>query len=563
MHNPRRTRTRVSALTAAVVLLGAWLSAQDRADRPGVIPRSADEIPADEGVIRGRVVDARSRRPIVGGTIAVVYDGPAVATTGTDGRYEVAGLEPGDVQVFVRADGYVASQYGQRRPTDLAATIPVRSGQATTGVNVELLRVGSMSGRIYDESGEGRAGVEVQLLTQRYGTGAPPMWAPVAYAQTETSGLFQIPDVTPGEYRVQAYLGRAPRSSGTENRGMYVPTFFPSTTRLEEAHSLLLAPGQEMFGVDFELLVVEPLTISGIVTGPTGEPVEGAQIVTFPSGPIVSSLISPQPVAGDGRFVLTDVAPGAYVLHALHARHPTVMHTVLVDDDLTDVELVFREATRLNGRIVRDGGGPVPFDPRRLRVALAQPLRAIPSIRPGLSISPRGGARPDGTFSVDVVGPTQLQISNLPDGWMLKMVRLNGVDITDEVVDFGNGARRDLEVVLTDQVAHVAGRVTDRRGSPVARYTVVVFPPEPDRRGSPRYVQGVGPDHDGEYHVQGLPAGDYLAVAVDALPQNAWFDPRVLEQLWSRATSFRLGDGEYQTLNLQLSTTPINLLNAR
>ena len=562
MHNPRRT-TRVTALTAAVLLLGAWLSAQDRADRPGVIPRSADEIPADEGVIRGRVVDARSRRPIARATIAIVYDGPAVAATGTNGRYEVGGLEPGDLQVFVRADGYVPSEYGQRRPTDLRATVRVRGGQATTGVNVELQRVGSMSGRIYDALGEGQAGVEVQLLAERYGPGGP-MWAPAAFAQTEASGLFQIPDVTPGEYRVQAHLGRAPRSSGTDNRAMYVPTFFPSTTRLEEAHSLQLAPGQEMFGVDFELLVVEPLTISGSVTGPTGEPVEGAQIMMFPNGPIVSSLLRPQAVADDGRFVLTDVAPGAYVLHLPHARHPSVTYPVLVDDHLTNVELVFREATRLSGRIVQDGGGPVPFDPSRLRVALAQPLRAIPSIRPGLSISAGGGARPDGTFSVDVSGPMRLLISNLPDGWALKMVRFNGADITDEVVDFGNGARRDLEVVLTDQIAHVVGRVTDRRGNHVSRYTVVVFPSETDRlEGSPRRVRGIGPDHDGVYHLQGLPAGDYLATAVNALPQNAWFDPRVLEQLWSRATSFRLGDGEYQTLNLQLSTTPINLLNAR
>ena len=78
-----------------------------------------------------------------------------------------------------------------------------------------------------------------------------------------------------------------------------------------------------------------------------------------------------------------------------------------------------------------------------------------------------------------------------------------------------------------------------------------------------RRVQGVGPDHDSVYHLQNLLAGDYLAIAVNSLPQNAWFDSRVLEQLWRRATSFRLGDGEHRTLTLQLSTTPINLLNVR
>lgn len=96
---------------------------------------------------------------------------------------------------------------------------------------------------------------------------------------------------------------------------MYAPTFFPNATRLEEAQSILVAPGHDVFSVDFALLMIESFTISGIVTDPTGEPLAGVEITMLPLGPSVSGLLGlPQPVADDGRFVLTNVAPGAYGL---------------------------------------------------------------------------------------------------------------------------------------------------------------------------------------------------------------------------------------------------------
>ena len=555
-------------LTTAFFLLGAWLFAQGQSDRPGVLPSDAEEIPLDEGVIRGRVVDARSGRPIGGAVIAVAYDGQAAVRSDSDGRYEIAGLEPGDVHVFVRANGYVAGEYGQREPTDPGAAIFVRGGQATTGVRVELHRVGSISGHVYDETGEGRAGVEVQALRETYLPGGP-RWVPVAFAQTDASGLYQVANVFPGAYRVMAFLGRPPRSSGPDTSTIYAPTFFVSTTRLEEARSILVAPGQDAFGVDIAQLVSEAFTLSGIVTDPTGEPFSGVMIALLPGSQDGSRPVGqPQPVADDGRFTFTDIVPGNYRLLAHRAGYPTAMFPVLIeDDDLTDVEVVFRPGTRLDGRILTDGRRPVPFDPTRLRVGLLHPIPGDTDFTgPGsLTFSDSDGVRSDGTFSLEhVVGPTQLRISNLPDGWSLKTVRLDGADVTDDTLDFGDGVSRELDLVLTDQTTHVAGRVTDRLGKAVTQYTVVVFPRETDQWiGSSRRVHGAGPDHDGVYRLQRLPAGDYLAIAVDSLPRYAWFDSRVLEQLWPRATSFRLDDGEFQTLNLKLSTTPIFLRYAR
>ena len=167
----------------------------------------------------------------------------------------------------------------------------------------------------------------------------------------------------------------------------------------------------------------------------------------------------------------------------------------------------------------------------------------------------------DGTFAIDrVVGRSTLDVSALPGGWRVKAVRLNGIDITEQPTDFGEGSRHQVEVVLTDRISEVFGGVTDSRGQRVAKYTVVVFPDDRDRWMFPsRSVQAARSRFDGSFQIRGLPPGTYRATALVSLPMNAWNDAAVLELLGSSATQFRLDDGDQRALNLRLSATPDRL----
>jgi hypothetical protein len=138
---------------------------------------------------------------------------------------------------------------------------------------------------------------------------------------------------------------------------------------------------------------------------------------------------------------------------------------------------------------------------------------------------------------------------------MLKAVRLNGQDITDTGAEFKAGdSVTGLEVVLTNRLTSVAGTVTDGASQPVTDYTVVVFPEDPTLWTVPqsRYVTGVRPDQEGRFQLRNLPAGDYLAVAVEYIEQGTWGDPEVLTRLKNMATSFSLREGDNQTLSLKL-----------
>jgi hypothetical protein len=57
--------------------------------------------------------------------------------------------------------------------------------------------------------------------------------------------------------------------------------------------------------------------------------------------------------------------------------------------------------------------------------------------------------------------------------------------------------------------------------------------------------------NDGSYQIS-VPAGDYLAVAVDGAEVDAWQDPKYLEAAARVATPITLGWGDTRPLNLML-----------
>ena len=81
-----------------------------------------------------------------------------------------------------------------------------------------------------------------------------------------------------------------------------------------------------------------------------------------------------------------------------------------------------------------------------------------------------------------ITGPRRLVLTHAPDGWMLKAIRVNGIEATDAVLPFGTADQslRDVEVVLTTRVTHLASPRQDARGQAAAAgYRAIVFPTDP------------------------------------------------------------------------------------
>ena len=162
----------------------------------------------------------------------------------------------------------------------------------------------------------------------------------------------------------------------------------------------------------------------------------------------------------------------------------------------------------------------------------------------------------DGTFIAEnVFGRARFQVT-VPDGWMLKAVLHGDRDITDIPVELGSGQTlTDVQVIITNRVTNVAGRLEDEKKLPIRDATVLVFDAETEKWfESSRRVKATRPDQDGQWQLKGLPAGEYLAIALDYVEDGAWNDPEYLEVLKRDAERVTIGEGTSQTVSLKLVT---------
>jgi hypothetical protein len=73
-----------------------------------------------------------------------------------------------------------------------------------------------------------------------------------------------------------------------------------------------------------------------------------------------------------------------------------------------------------------------------------------------------------------------------------------------------------------------------------------------------RYLVAGRPAQDGRYEITKLPAGSYLAAALEYLEDEQHTDPEFLARIRTDATPFDLGDGERRVLNLKLLGEAVN-----
>jgi len=160
----------------------------------------------------------------------------------------------------------------------------------------------------------------------------------------------------------------------------------------------------------------------------------------------------------------------------------------------------------------------------------------------------------DGTFAVDgFFGPQRIRVA-LTDGWMVKAILHDGRDVADTAFDLKSGEELSgLQVIVTNRVTTVNGQLQDDKGAPTADGTVLLFAADAEKWSEDsRYVRSARPDQKGQYEIKGLPPGDYLAVAVDYVPEGMWNDPEYLESLRRYGQKLRLAEADTQTIQLRI-----------
>jgi hypothetical protein len=546
---------------------------------------------AGTAVIRGRVVAADSGMPVRRAQVraqAGEIRANRLVSTDAQGRFELKDLPAGRWTLTASKAGYMTLRYGQKRSFEAGTPIEIGDGQLMERADFALPKGAAITGRIFDEYGDAVANARVQVLRYQTVQGQRRLTPAGGGDQTDDTGAYRIYGLAPGDYYLSATL-RANNGpffdDGNNDTTSYASTYYPGTGSVSEAQRITLGVGQEQPNVTFALQPVRTVKITGTALNSMGTALTNGMVTLMPAdnvgpgggpGPVLFNFGGNGRVRADGSFTIANVSPGNYTLMAvagpgggrgggfairiggpggpgLDDIELASIPLAVANEDITGLTVVTSKGASLSGSVIAAEGSVAKLSTNQIQI-VAQPANG--QFLPGPLGNRPARVENDGTFVLTgLTGQKFVRVNGLPQEWTLKAVMLNGVDVTDSALEFrGSTENSGLQVILTDKVSDVNGKVTTARGEVTRDYTVVVFPDDPTKWAFPsRFVKTGRADQQGQFRIRALPPDDrYLAVAVDYLEDGEGTDPQFLEQIKDRATRFALGDGESKSLDLKI-----------
>jgi protocatechuate 3,4-dioxygenase beta subunit len=297
-------------------------------------------------VLEGRTLDVASLKPVARVRL-MVSTGEAVrlASSGTDGRYVLRGLRPGEVTV--RADE--SRHVGWAR-----SGVSLARGE-TTRLDVLLTRGAALSGRVVDEDGRPVAGAKLSVSPGEQDPFSFVMRRlagdPGARIASRADGTFSATRLAPGE---------------NQRLTVYHPDYEKGVLG-----GIALSPGGTRTGAVVTLR--RGIVVTGTVKDDEGKPVAGAEVGVSASRVVRSSRggmrmsvsfggiseITPARSGADGRFEVRGVPPGDWALTAKSPGRATeVVDPLRLSRDARPdpVEIVLAPGASLSGIVRRRTG---------------------------------------------------------------------------------------------------------------------------------------------------------------------------------------------------------------
>jgi hypothetical protein len=514
--------------------------------------------------IRGRVIALDTGAPIRRAQVRAQGVGPPrLASTDGNGSFELRDMPAGRWTLTASKAGFVSRRLGQTHPFESVPPLEISDGQRLDRADFILPRGSAITGRVYDEFGDPVAGARVQVMRYQMIRGRRQLSSTGVVDQTDDTGSYRLYGLSPGEYYVSGSLRGALLDTAADDGTSYAPTYYPGTGSVSEAQRVMVGTGEELPGINFALLPVRTVRISGVVIDSSGMPLNNGVITLnndsdFEGGPFANAgRIRP-----DGGFTISNVTPGSYTLlatagprrennNANAQTEPEVAYVPITigQEDINGLAVTTTRGGSVAGTIVAERGTGT-LQPNSI-VVRAQPFRAGPGLN-----GRNAQANASGAFSLTgLVGPEVISVERVPTDWMVKSIEISGTDVTDRALEFrGNERVTDARITLTNRMTEVNGTVAARQQS-TNGYSIVIFPEDPAKWTFPsRYLRSTRTDEQGAFKIRALPPERYLALAVDYVEDGEASDPQFLERMKTSATPFTLREGDTKTVELKLLT---------
>jgi hypothetical protein len=262
------------------------------------------------------------------------------------------------IEVAMR--GHTIERYGDRHARRMAVTLG--DGETIDAPPVVVRRAPAVIGMVVDEHGEPLEGVTVKALEVRYANGRLTAMPVGRERRTDDRGQFRLYGAEPGAYLL---------SASTDVAGM---------ADIASPGELRVDAGRDVDGVTIVLTPSPSARVSGTARDSAGNPVLGRVqlLVSQQSGADAREPMEARTTA-DGGFVVPNVPPGDYVVHAIRPSGLGLRTEVgsayvsVTRGDPPPVTISTSDGSDLKGRLVID-------DPER-RPLTGLSLTAFPDRR--------------------------------------------------------------------------------------------------------------------------------------------------------------------------------------
>jgi protocatechuate 3,4-dioxygenase beta subunit/5-hydroxyisourate hydrolase-like protein (transthyretin family) len=410
--------------------------------------------------------------------------------TDRDGRFRFAGVKPGSYLLAVcppyepEIDAGYYEEY-------------VAISQGTTGMerDVELPVEGVLTGFVMNAFEEPITDGSVIVLDARGQTRGE--------ASIDDRGRFRVGQLATGRYTLVVSVRDA------ANRDLLSLRFT----------GILVTAGEE---TEYPVVVPGAASLSGKVTDSEGHPVAGATVRLVANGNWIASATS----EADGTYELRGLMEGTYSIQVQppddRSLEYQVVNGVLVSGTATR-DLILGPEAVVTLKVTDASGTPVSGASVRLRASDIPVYFFEDSAVTNLEGEARIGQLPAGLYQLEVVPPPNAEARQL------KPRTLSGIRVP-------RGQEVPLGTVSLGASGAVRGLVTDPAGQPA--------PGVPVRATGPAGSGEALTDSEGNYRIDGLPAGLYQVVA-DPSRESGWL-PRSV-------SGVRITAGEAVEKNLSLA----------
>jgi hypothetical protein len=509
----------MSSRIRASIAFSLWFLAQILAAQPKVIVEGSVQDPHG-AVIMGAEVTVRKARS--------EKDETQKTTSDSTGAFTFVLTQPGNYGISATADGYVEPSALEVYRGLVSVSKADGSGKPTVRrVRLVLYRHAAVRGRLVEVENHAKRPVVKQtvgMVFTRFREGQLTLSAPVETAVTDSSGVFVIEKLPPGDYFVQisptfsesatAKPAEKPAKKVDRTHG-YRRTYWPEDAESGYGRPIKVDSGANLDLGDIEVKKGPFFRISGVIEfGRCAEEEKYALSVfqEYGQAHIGRTAIS---LPCNTPFVIHNVSPGSYQLNVWVQGRPLLeRENVRIPAMVSDEDVEFTVQARRPHRLQGKAEFPESF-PREQRAdfrVVLMPVGRMPFFDEATPVSVDEG----GNFALTTAQLEEcaLTLQGLKQPYYVKQVSYNGSQLPGTIVTLDPYApNHHIEITVSDRPGTVAGVVTVKGDvAPGTRVLVSRWPFV--LKGKYPVFVSCRADEKGHYSQSGLSPGVYRVAAV-------------------------------------------------